>query len=437
MRRFLFIFFFLPRLALAGSDIYSPDQLTSRPSYPGGDKVFYSYINDYTGYDACYATPGGEYPPITASFVVDSTGKVRSVKCLNSLGSIYEKRVMDAVVHMPNWTPGRVDGKKVNVKMTVEIKYTIPGTKVYEKEYGRFHHPGAEHHHFGEDGQNRDDQSIQFKNDSNFDFVNQKNPFYNSSFTRKSQLSKYNLFILMIGFFWLLCSLSLAALPEILIIMLMFYWRKKKADSFKEIATCFLLGAASIFAPFVVELAFDVQLNVDMAAAAFYAFVIVGTSEELSKFIFLRMYTSKKKNIREPYDGLLYAVIISMGFATAENILYAFRGGVGVSMIRMFTAVPAHASFAVMMGFFYGIALFRKLPIFWMAVGLVIAMGLHGVYDFFLLQDDYINLRWAIFGLLCISIFFSIKAIRIDQGYKVNIPSAAPTHEEEYTRDGL
>jgi hypothetical protein len=90
-----------------------------------------------------------------------------------------------------------------------------------------------------------------------------------------------------------------------------------------------------------------------------------------------------------------------------------------------------------MMGFFYGIALFRKLPLFWMTVGLLIAMGLHGVYDFFLLQDDYINLRWAIFGLLCISIFFSIKAIRIDQGYKIIIPSAAPTHEEEYTRDGL
>jgi RsiW-degrading membrane proteinase PrsW (M82 family) len=437
MKKYLFILYYFPLMVLAGNTVYEPGQVDAKPSFPGGDKAFYTFINDYTGYDACYATPKGEYPPITASFIVDSTGIVHSVKCLNSLGSFYEKMVLEALNNMPKWIPGKAKGRSVNIKMTIEIKYTIPGTDVYKKEYGHFHNPDAKHQMDQDKYKSNESQSIQYNEEKEFDYIGEKNPFYNSSYTRNSQLSKHNLFLLIIGFFWLLCSFSLAALPEILIIMLMFYWRRRKADRFKEIATCFLLGIASIFPAIIIEMIFDVQFDVGMAAAAFYSFAIIGTSEELSKFFFLRIFTLKKKNIHEPYDGILYSVIISMGFATAENILYAFQGGVGVSFVRMFTAVPAHASFAVLMGFFYGLSFFRKLPVFWMGVGLIIAILFHGVYDFFLLQNDYINLRWAIIAILAIAIFLSIKAIRIDQRYKIPIPAIIDTYEEEFTKDGL
>ena len=47
-----------------------------------------------------------------------------------------------------------------------------------------------------------------------------------------------------------------------------------------------------------------------------------------------------------------------MGFAFVENILYVSQGGMQVAILRTFTAVPAHAMFAVMMGYYAGLAKF-------------------------------------------------------------------------------
>ena len=58
-----------------------------------------------------------------------------------------------------------------------------------------------------------------------------------------------------------------------------------------------------------------------------------------------------KKDFNEPFDGIVYSVMVSMGFATTENILYAMKGGLEVALLRMVMSVPAHATFAVLMGY--------------------------------------------------------------------------------------
>jgi RsiW-degrading membrane proteinase PrsW (M82 family) len=64
------------------------------------------------------------------------------------------------------------------------------------------------------------------------------------------------------------------------------------------------------------------------------------------------------KNFNEPFDGIVYAVIVSMGFATIENIIYVFQYGFATGILRLFTAVPAHAAFGILMGYFLGKAKF-------------------------------------------------------------------------------
>ena len=81
---------------------------------------------------------------------------------------------------------------------------------------------------------------------------------------------------------------------------------------------------------------------------------MVALTEE-AKFIALRYYAFRNKNFNEPFDGIIYAVYISMGFAFV-NILYVSQGGMQVAILRTFTAVPAHAMFAVMMGYYAGLA---------------------------------------------------------------------------------
>ena len=86
-----------------------------------------------------------------------------------------------------------------------------------------------------------------------------------------------------------------------------------------------------------------------------YAFFGVALAEEGSKYFFLRWRTAKNKNFNSLFDGLIYAVFVSLGFAALENILYAFQSGFAAAFFRFFTAVPGHMFFAVFMGYYYSL----------------------------------------------------------------------------------
>ncbi len=90
------------------------------------------------------------------------------------------------------------------------------------------------------------------------------------------------------------------------------------------------------------------------------AFVVVALSEEFSKYIIVKYVAQPREAFNEPYDGIIYAVMVSMGFACTENILYVLEGGYTTALLRAFTAVPAHATFGILMGYFMGKAKFSK-----------------------------------------------------------------------------
>ncbi len=85
-------------------------------------------------------------------------------------------------------------------------------------------------------------------------------------------------------------------------------------------------------------------------------FIVVAGSEEGSKYFFLRRKTWHSREFNCQYDGVVYAVFVSLGFALWENISYVMHYGLSVAIIRAITAVPGHACFGVFMGIFYGLA---------------------------------------------------------------------------------
>lgn len=143
------------------------------------------------------------------------------------------------------------------------------------------------------------------------------------------------------------------------------------------------------------------------------AFVFIALVEESCKYIFLRLYAYPKSAFSEPYDGITYAVMISLGFATVENIHYVIIGGWEAAIIRMFTAVPAHATFGVLMGFFTGLAKFRNHKKSYLFLGLLTAILLHGTYDFFIIQQIVPGLYIGAFVSLIAGVWLSLIAIRI------------------------
>lgn len=418
MKRIIFILLFFPLLAFAGRILYSSDSVSQQSSFPGGERELYYYINNYISYEACYATPNGEFPAIEVSIIIDSVGGVHNVRCIHSMGTLFESKVIDALQHMPIWNPARIGGRKVNSTVILSIKYTIPGTKVYAKEHGNLSSGNS----LNNDSISNNDFDLEFK-PTQYD-INQ-NP-------------RTNLFVLIIGFIQMLFSFSLALLPAALIIMLILYMKKQRVINYKEVVKYFIFGIISIIPALAIEKIFDFENFSTWKGIIIYSFIVVGLAEESGKFLFLRVIAYEEKNFKGPYDGIVYAVLISMGFATAENLFYTYFGGSSIALIRMFTAVPAHAAFAVLMGFFAGLAKVRKFPAFYLTIGLLTAVFFHGLYDFFLLQDEHPQLKTLTLFFLIVSIYLSVLAIKIGRRYKTtNLETEIDPYDSEYTKDGL
>ena len=213
--------------------------------------------------------------------------------------------------------------------------------------------------------------------------------------------------------------LALALAPVIAIISFIYLKDKYDKEPLKHLIISFLLGCLSTIPAIILEVSLGAVFpkdNLDIVKTLFLAFVIVAGSEELCKFVMLRFYAYKQKEFNEPYDGIVYGVMVSLGFAALENVLYVFEGGVSVAILRMFTAVPAHASFGIIMGYYFGLAWQDKQNALQHKIrGLLVAVILHGIYDFFLFQQNY--KAFAIFSFLglVISIRLSLKAIKAHQ----------------------
>ena len=128
-----------------------------------------------------------------------------------------------------------------------------------------------------------------------------------------------------------------------------------------------------------------------MFSGFFTAFVMAAFPEELFKYLVLTRYSARNPAFDEPMDGVVYGVTASLGFATLENILYVANGGLGVAITRAITAVPSHACLGAIMGYYVGQARFNRQSSPPANRGLVIAIILHGLYDFPLMAAHKIS----------------------------------------------
>ncbi len=218
----------------------------------------------------------------------------------------------------------------------------------------------------------------------------------------------------------ILFLLGLALAPIIFLMSFIYFQDKHEKEPLRFMVISFLLGVAAIFPSVIFELFYE-WITPFPAINAFgklcSAFVGVALIEEGFKAIVLNGYMFKKSHFNEPYDGIVYGVSVSMGFAALENIMYVLEHGYVNAIMRMFTAVPGHFMFGVLMGFFFGIAKFHKNPkmsLPFRMIGVLAAIIPHGLYDYFLFMTDQIEWFFILaLVVLVICIFLSIKAIRL------------------------
>ncbi|MET3876689.1 PrsW family glutamic-type intramembrane protease [Chitinophaga sp. OAE865] len=225
--------------------------------------------------------------------------------------------------------------------------------------------------------------------------------------------------------------LALAVAPGFAICLFIYLVDKYDREPTNLLVKSFLLGMLCVALPLTVQgLAVELGLrenNGTILGTAAFAYGVVGISEELAKFLVLLLFAYPKKAFNEPLDGIVYAVMIGMGFATLENIAYVGRFGVGTGIARMFLSVPAHGAFAVLMGYYAGLAKFvpqKSSALLFRA--LLIAVFFHGTFDFFLFLGNNIFLMCASVITLVFAIRLSVKAIRKDSALSKKL------HEEHF-----
>lgn len=191
-----------------------------------------------------------------------------------------------------------------------------------------------------------------------------------------------------------LITIGIATLP--IVALLYYFWHKDKGE--KEplplLRKVFFYGILVIFPVAAFEVAADIAVySIWPEPPALYwlamPFLLVALPEEYAKLHVVNKVAYNHHKFNELMDGISYCIVASMGFAAFENIIYTFEYGVGTGILRAFTAVPAHAMFSGIMGYYIGLAKFTKKPAQVKVLfkrGLIAGVIFHGLYDFLLMS---------------------------------------------------
>ena len=203
--------------------------------------------------------------------------------------------------------------------------------------------------------------------------------------------------------------IALAIAPGLAISLFIFYRDAYNREPKLNMIASFVWGMLAVVPAFFIESYFQFFTSESITGIAMQAFFVVALTEELCKFAVLRLYAYRQKSFDEPLDGIVYSVMIAMGFATVENIFYVtsyakIGQGYQVALLRMFLSVPAHATFGVLLGYHAGRARFnpaRRNRLF--MLGLFWAVFFHGTYDVLLFWQQSPEMESYISDILLFS----------------------------------
>lgn len=142
-----------------------------------------------------------------------------------------------------------------------------------------------------------------------------------------------------------------------------------------------------------------------------FYFIVIACSEEGCKYVLLKRRTWYSPAFNCQFDGVVYAVFVSLGFALWENIGYVAMYGLQVALLRAVTAIPGHACFGVFMGAWYSFAkkydqrgqydLAKQCKV----LAVLLPAFLHGCYDFIASIE---NMHYAWIFVTFVAILFAV-----------------------------
>ncbi len=207
--------------------------------------------------------------------------------------------------------------------------------------------------------------------------------------------------------------LVLAVAPGLFLLMVFYLKDRYERESLSLVGKVFLAGVLAVFPAVILEDLIIDDLSpklVDVPSLIYMSYLGIGFPEELVKFLAVLLLAYNSSEFNEPFDGVVYSVASSLGFATLENLFYVLEGGVLVGLVRAVLAVPSHALDGAVMGIYLG-----RAKMMGYRGGLTKALAypvlLHGTYDFLLFVDPGAFLLLGI-PLMLLVLRFVLKSMR-------------------------
>ncbi len=196
--------------------------------------------------------------------------------------------------------------------------------------------------------------------------------------------------------------IAIACLPCLYFMYYMYKYDRLEKEPIRILLLCLLGGFLAVAVTLLVSnVVTDIEYSLFTEATIGYYlfdnFLGVALIEEGCKFLFLLLFTWRSKHYNCTYDGLIYAVFVSLGFALVENILYVISYGLETALIRALTAIPGHVADGVILGVHYGDAKWWQCSgnsdkAFSINLkGFILAVLAHGFYDFTLSIDSFVS----------------------------------------------
>jgi len=182
-----------------------------------------------------------------------------------------------------------------------------------------------------------------------------------------------------------------------------FYKKDKlKPEPKKVIVKMFFWWVVSVVPALIVEIFLGWVVPVEVFGLVIVAPII----EELCKFWIVKKKSLTNRHFDDLMDGVLYACVVALGFATFENIFYLVDANSQwmlweVALIRAFVSVPWHALFGAIWWYALGLRKFfpEKYSSMFVVKALWLGIFFHATLNFLTLY----SVAGAI-GMICLMV---------------------------------
>jgi RsiW-degrading membrane proteinase PrsW (M82 family) len=212
--------------------------------------------------------------------------------------------------------------------------------------------------------------------------------------------------------------ISFLIAPFIALVLIIMASRLLDKKSLAQFVSSYFLGILTVI-PMIIGLYLAseyslIETSRSLRRYLLFSFVIVGFLVELTKFILLRYYFIPKEGVSKPFDGILYSVMIAMGFATAANVYFYMVLPAPFNTPTVNLTLPlANLIIGTILGFFVGFGKFRKNRIDYLT-GLGVATFFQGFYIFGILANDFLLISLVGTVTLIIAVLLSLRSLNTD-----------------------